>query len=223
MSLIDPGTRWWNRDRVRRGAAVLCWALADVLAFAGTWGGLAGQASPLPLWFSLMGSFLPIPMIVGAMFLFTSGIAEPARADARIIVIPLSAYFIATGLGSLLGGWMSPQGLSGMHAVFVVFVLGGILAIVLAQVLRRRARRAQAVREHVERSGIVTTGVITRARGMSVNYQEVTRVIVRFTDAEGRSRWARARVAGTVQEGRRVRLKYAPEHLGSRAGVVLLG
>lgn len=221
MSLVDPQSRWWNGDATRWRAAYVCWALAIVLTLVGMWSVMAGEVSPLPVWFVLVSSLLPVPLLIGGTFLIVFGTADRDDLDARIIVVPMAAYFVANGSGALVGGSMSPRGVHAGHGAFVVFIIGGVTAIIVAEMLRRRALRNESLQGHVEREGIVTTGVVTRARRYSLNYHPVTRVTVKFTDTQDRDRWVSDTIDGPVTTGEALRVQYLPGHLGRKAAVAL--
>ncbi|MFF2654048.1 hypothetical protein [Streptomyces sp. NPDC058045] len=211
MSLVDPASRWWNRDANRRGAAYTCWTVAVLLALVGMWSTMAAGVSPLPMWFGVASAVLPIPLLLGGMFLIGFASAHRDGLDPRYLVVPLASYFIANGTGALLGGYQSEHGLEGGHAVFAVFLAGGIAAIAVSGLLRRHSRARASLRELVGRSGVVTTGVVTRARGSLLNHRPATRVTVKFTDTRGRDRWATDTIAGTVHTGEKLRVHYAPD------------
>lgn len=221
MSLIDPGTRWWNRDVFRQAGAYGCWTVAILLTLAGMCSLMAEGVSSLPMWFGLLANVLPIPMLIGGVFLIVFGNEDREDFDSRIIVLPLAGYFIANGTGALIGASMSPQGVNAGHAVFVVFAVGGAVVIAVAEVLRHRSRRSARMRAFATRTGVAATGVVTQARGYSVNHHPVTRVTVRFTDAQGRSRRASSSVRGTVGAGEEMRVRFSPDHLGRKGTAVL--
>lgn len=218
MSLVDPQSRWWNRDSTRRVMACVCVVLAIVIAAVSMGNLLAGEASPLPGWVSF-GAILSLPLLLGGTFLIAFG--TPDEVDSRLIVWPLGGLFIALGGGAVVGAWFSPRGLEWWHLEFVAFAAGGAIAIIVSIALRRCAKRNDALRKRVERSGVTTTGVVTRARSYSLDYQSVTKVTVRFTDADGNTRWASDTIAGEASAGQRMRVQYAPDQIGRRAGVIL--
>lgn len=220
MSLINPESRWWNRDATRKGTAYVLWTAAITLALFGTWGLTAGEESPVPVWLGILGAFLPIPLIVGGSFLISFGTVD--GFDSRTFVWVLALYFIATGAGALIGEAMSsrPTIVHG-DVTFAVFIVGGVLAILVYEWLRLRSRRATALREAVQRIGVDTSGTVTRARHYWLNHRSVTKVTVQFTDSDGRKRWSSTSVEGTVNQGQSVRVRYSQEHL-RRSGAVIV-
>ncbi|MBM7367788.1 hypothetical protein [Gordonia hydrophobica] len=222
MSLVNPESRWWNRDSTRRISGCLFYIVSVVLAFVGSVSmGMQGT-SPLPLWASLVGNFLPIPLIVLGTFLVSFGTV--GGFDSRLFVWAMAMYFIAIGTGSLIGGTQASNPSSGDVVTAVMFGLmigGGVAAILIYEALRLRSTRKAALRAIVERDGTVVNGVVTRARPYSVNYQQVTRVTVQFTDAEGQTRWSSASIGGAVSKGQSVKVTFSQQHLGRRGAVIL--
>ncbi|BDZ37570.1 hypothetical protein [Microbacterium suwonense] len=218
MSLVDPQSRWWNRDSTRRRLAYVCYTLSFVLAAVSMGHVMAGEASVLPDWVSFI-TIAPLPLMLAGSFLIAFG--TTGDMDSRFIVWPLAGLFIALGAGAVAGGAVSPGGLKWWHLQFVVFAAGGVVAIIVSILLRRRAQRNDAVRKVAERSRVVATGVVTRARGYSVNYRRVTKVTVKFTDQDGNTRWSSDTIAGEITTGQRMRVQYAPDHLGNKAAVIL--
>ncbi|MGJ0203972.1 hypothetical protein [Leucobacter sp. gxy201] len=218
MSLIDPQSRWWNRDSTRRTLAYALIALSLVTAAVSMFHVMAGEASLLPEWCVFL-TILPLPLLLGGAFLIAFG--TPDDVDSRYVVWPLGGLFIALGVGAVAGGAVSPDGLEWWHLQFVVFAVGGVIAIIVSILLRRRSQRNDAVRKSAARSRIVATGVVTRARSYSINYQRVTKVTVKFTDREGNTRWSSDTIAGEITTGQRMRVQYAPDQLGNKAAVIL--
>lgn len=219
MSLINPESRWWNRDSTRRCAAYLLWTTSIALALIGAWSMMLQDDSPLPEWIGILGAILPIPLLIGGSFLLSFGTVD--GFDGRKFVWVMALYFIAIGIGSLVGDAMSEHPVGGSSAVFIVFIVGGVVAVLASEGWRLRSRRIDALRATVHRSGTVTSGVVTRARHYSLNYRPVTRVTAQFSDGEGSTRWSTASVDGTVNKGESVRVQYSQKHLGRRGAVIL--
>ncbi|MBA0053357.1 hypothetical protein E0L36_21505 [Streptomyces sp. AJS327] len=97
----------------------------------------------------------------------------------------------------------------------------GVLGVVLVEWPHARSVRRGDLERRVDRSGVATTGAVTRARGYSRNYRTVTRITVRFADTEGRESWASDTLAGELTTGQRVNVRYLPDELGRRGAVVL--
>lgn len=216
MSLVDPESRWWNRDSTRRILASVLFGLSFVTAAVSMAHVMAGEASVLPEWFVFL-VIPPLPLLLGGSFLIAFG--TPDEVDSRYVVWPLAGQFIAMGVGAVFGGAVSPGGLEWWHLQFVAFAVAGIVAIIVSIPLRRRAQRNEALQQRVARSGVTTTGVVTRARGYSMNYQRVTKVTVKFTDQQGNSRWASDTIAGEATTGQRMQVRYLPDRLRYRAAV----
>lgn len=219
MSRVDPQSRWWNKDSTRKIAAYVCWIVAILFAFVGMWSMMLGEGSPLPLGVGLLGSFLPIPMLIGGTFLLAFGTEK--ELDTRFIVWPLALYFVASGIGALVGSAMSPRGFETANLWFLLFILGGIVTILIFETVRLRSSQKTDLQSRVRRSGATTSGVVTRARSYSVNYQPVTKVTVRFADTEGRTRWTSTTMPGNVSTGERMRVQYLQDDPGRRGAVVL--
>ncbi|WP_181276358.1 hypothetical protein [Brevibacterium oceani] len=219
MSLVDPGTLWWNKYGIRRAGAWACWVLAVVAAFVGSWITWVGDATPLPLpmWVELTGSIIPLPLLLLGEFLWIIGTGR-GDFDIRAIFMPIAAYFAALGLGGVLGRYQSSEQI---EVTYAVFALGGLLALVIIEILVRRHRSAEALRTWVERNGTVTTGRVTRARTYSSNYRPMTRVTVKFVDSEARERWASQSVPGEFSTNSRLQVRYSQADLGRRAAVLI--
>ena len=223
MSLIDPDTRWWRRSGTGRTIAYLCIALGVCCAFVGSWGmfGLAGQRVVLvPVGIALVGVTAAIPLLVGGTLIYAFLVGE-STSRSRVVSWSIPSYFIATGAGGVLGAYESGTGFNAGSVAFVVLIVGGTVAIVVVETLRRRSRAASIVRKRAEQHGVATRGTVTRAQNYLVNYQLVTRVTVRFTDADGKTRWARQTIPGNITTGSQVNLRYSPDDLGSKAAVIV--
>ncbi|WP_143132811.1 hypothetical protein [Brucella cytisi] len=223
-SLIDPDTRWWRKNRTRRIAAYLCIALGIVAGFVGSWGmfgmGMDDDAVWVPQGVALAGIITSIPLIVGGSLIYGFGVDEEGPTS-RMVIWSLPVYFIANGTGSILGAYQAFGGLDVGHAIFVIFIVGGIVAVLLIEVLRRRSHLASRLRERVERSGVTTSGIVTRAKSYSLNYRPVTRVTVRFTDTNGQPRWASQTVSGNISKGSQLKVRYLPGELSRKAAVTV--
>jgi len=220
MSLTDPTTRWWNRDSTRRAAAYVCWIVGIGLALYSSWtlwgtsGTFDGSA---PTWFVIVSAILPIPLLIAGVFLYLFSV-ESDQPSGRALSFPLAAYFIAIGLGGLFGQAERTITLVVMNAIFVV---GGVIAMVVAEVATRRGVSNAQLRDRVERSGVTTRGRVTRARSYFLNHHAVTRVTVEFTDTDGQRRWASQTVAGEVRTGSMLNVRYSPSDLSRKAAVVI--
>lgn len=219
MSLIDPTTRWWNRDSTRRVAAYTCWIVGTGLALYSSWtlwGTVDGSA---PTWLIIACAMLPIPLLIAGAFLYQFSI-ESDEPSGRALTFPLAAYFIAIGLGGLLGNQERQTTLIVMNTIFVA---GGVIAIIGAEFATRRIASNAQLRKRVEHNGVTARGRVTRARSYSLNYQNVTRVTVEFTDTEGRKRWASQTVGGEVRTGALLEIRYSPSDLDRKAAVIISG
>ncbi|MDV3130352.1 hypothetical protein M1247_35985 [Mycobacterium sp. 21AC1] len=223
MSLIDPDTRWWRANRTRGVAAHVLMTLGIVGGFVGSWG-MVGVGTDNAIWVpqgvAIACIFVAIPLLVGGGLLHAFGVDDDT-GSSRVVAWALPLYFVATGTGSILGVYQSGMAWNLGFVVFPVFVAGGIIAIVVIELVRRRSRAAAQLRDRVERSGVTTRGTVTRARSYSVNYANVTRVTVRFTDASGQTRWTRQRIPGKVTKGSQLRVRYSPDDLHQKAAVVV--
>jgi len=220
MSLTDPTTRWWNRDSTRRAAAYVCWIVGIGLAFYSSWTlwGTAGTlASSTPTWVTVACAMLPIPLLIAGAFLYQFSI-DSDQSSGRALTFPLALYFIAIGLGGLFG---QADGNVALVVMNTLFIAGGAIAIVVAEFATRRSTSNAQLRDRVERSGVTTRGRVTRARSYSLNYQNVTRVTVEFTDTDGQKRWASQTVGGEVRTGTLLNVRYSPSDLGRKAAVVI--
>lgn len=222
MSLTNPDTRWWRTNTTRRTIAYLCIVLGILGAFVGSWRVLGLEAAlenPTPDAVGLIGIFASIPLIVGGGLLYGFGVDDASQS--RLVLWSLPLYFIATGSGLLLGSTQSSSPVGTLRVMSTVFLVGGIVAIVVIEIVRRRSRAAAQVRARVDQRGVTTRGVVTRAMSYTLNYQPVTRVTVRFADQNGQTRWTKQRLHGNVAEGTQVTVRYSPEDLG-RKGAVLV-
>ncbi len=218
MSLIDPSSRWWNRGSTRRGAAYLCWVVAVLFAAFGAWDLGAAVGSP-PSVSSIIASTVSIPLLILGGFLYQFGV-DSEDVDGRTVFMPLAAYFVALGIGMTGGQWQREASLSWLG---LVFAIAGVVALLSAEVLVRKARDGARLRARVERSGTIAEGRVTRTHRFSLNYQDVTRVTIRFTDAQGQTRWISQTVSGSLKTGDAVRLKYSQADLGRRSAVIVIG
>jgi hypothetical protein len=215
MSLHDPSKRIWNRYPVRRSLVWICWTLSAAGAFAGGAGLTVPGGWPEVVW---IVAFL---LALGGGFLNTFGL-PPEPFDVRPTFTPIGVLFLATGLGALVGALVTGDAPDD-YAEFALYaiVTGGVIIVamqIVAMVVARRRRiRARA------RVGIAITGVVTRAHSYVMNYQAVTRVTVRFTDRDGRVRWAGQTVSGNVDVGRTLTIRYSAQDLGRRGGVIIDG
>ncbi|MBM7367787.1 hypothetical protein [Gordonia hydrophobica] len=227
MTLINPESRWWNRDSARRAAGYVLCIISILFALVGAWTIVMQDASPLPLWVSLVGNILPIPLLLAGTFLISFGTEE--GFDSRLTTWSIAMYFIAIGSGALVGDAMasSPLGVEDVTtrvvtiATFYAFIGGGVVTIIVFEGVRIRSQRQAALRATVKRDGVVVSGVVTRARHYSVNYSPVTRVTVQFTDAEGQTRWTSTSINRTVNKGQSVKVTFSQQHLGRRGAVIL--
>lgn len=223
MSLVDPDTRWWRTNRTRSITAHLLATLGVVAGFVGSWGMLGmgtDGASQVPQGVALACIFAGIPLLVGGGLLQAFGV-DGSTGGPRNMAWSLPLYFIASGAGSILGIYQAGMAWNAGFVVFPLFIAGGIIAIVVIELVRRRSRTAAQLRDRVGRSGVTTSGTVTRARPYSVNYRSVTRVTVRFTDIAGQTRWARQSVPGEVSKGANLKVRYSPNELDRKAGVVV--
>lgn len=218
MSLIDPSTRWWNRNRPRRTAAWVCWIVATAGFLAGGWSvdGLGASSSDDPAW---LVAIFPISflLLLGGIFLHVLG-DDSEDWDPRVVFFPTAALFVAIGVGAIaraLSDGTDPDGTS------VAFAAVGVVSLVAVELLSRRLIRNRALRAKVERSGVTTTGQVTRARGYQADYTPVTRVTVKFDDHQGRTHWVSQTIGGSRKVGDRVTVRYSPDDLHRKAGVVV--
>ncbi|MBM9463038.1 hypothetical protein JL108_06210 [Aeromicrobium sp. YIM 150415] len=218
MSLIDPSSRWWNRGSTRRGAAYLCWTVAVLSAGFGAWD-LGGAVGSTPAALSLIASTVSIPLLILGVFLYQFGV-DSEEFEGRSLFMPLVGYFIALGAGMTGGQWQRAGDLS---ILGLVFVIAGVVALLSTEVIARKVRDGARLRARVQRSGVLAEGRVTRTHRYSLNYQDVTRVTIRFTDSAGQTRWTSQTVSGNLKTGDAVRLKYSQADLGRRSAVVIIG
>lgn len=223
MSLIDPDTRWWRKNSSLKAAAHLSAALGLAAGFVGSWGipgaGTAHAASA-PQGLVLACAVASIPLIVGGGLLHGFCV-DGDSGDSLMVRWSLPLYFVASGTGFLLGIRRTGEDWTPGSTVFPVFVVGGVAAIGVIELVRHRSREAARVRERVELGGVSTSGVVTRARPYSLNHRPVTRVTVRFTDTAGLTRWVDRTLPGEVTRGAPVKVRYSPNDLGRKGGVVV--
>ncbi len=217
MSLIDPSTRWWNRNGTRRAAAAVCWVVAIGGTLIGTWAVWIGETAPVPQPVALAVLIAAIPLLVAGSFLYKFG-SVASDQDARFVLLPLALYFVALGIGGGIGQWQATDETPWMS---IVFVIGGVGLIVGSMVAGPILRRNAELRARVERQGIKAQGVVTRATEYSRDHHPVTRVTVTFTDRDGAARWASDTLAGSVPLGARVSVRYSPSDLHRKAGVLI--
>ncbi|WP_132827670.1 DUF3592 domain-containing protein [Mycobacteroides abscessus] len=165
---------------------------------------------------------MAIPLLAGGSLLHAFGVDGDTRSS-RFVVWSLPLYFVANGAGSILGEYQSGMSWNPGFAVFPMFVAGGIIAIVVIELVRRHSRASATLRSRVERGGVTARGTVTRARTYSVNYATVTRVTVQFTDTTGQTRWTRQRIPGQVTKGTRLKVRYSPDDLDRKDAVVVSG
>lgn len=218
MSLIDPSSRWWNRGSTRRGAAYLCWTVAILSTGFGAWD-MGGAVGSTPAALSLIASTVSIPLLILGGFLYQFGV-DSEDFDGRAVFLPLAAYFVAWGIGMAGGQWEREGSLSWLG---LIFAIAGVIALLSAEVIVRKARDGAHLRARVQRSGVLAEGRVTRTHRYSLNYQDVTRVTIRFTDSAGQTRWTSQTVSGNLKTGDTVRLKYSQADLGRRSAVVIIG
>ena len=223
MSTTDPDARWWNSNRTRRTLAYALAAMGIIAAFVGG-AGMPALGVAEPLWVPeaavIACLVAAIPLLVGSALLHAFGVDDTAQ-PTRFFSWALPLYFVAMGAGSLIGAAQLPYGLSGGEVVFVLFIIGGILAIVIIELWRHRSQRTARVERRATHGGLKVMGTVTRAKSYSVDYQAVTRVTVRFTDNEGNQRWTKQRMYGNIRKGARVQVQYSPADLGRRGAVVV--
>jgi len=120
-----------------------------VASFIGSWG-MSGMTAEPAGWVSegvAIACFCAaIPLPVGGGLIYAFGVDGDVR-QPRMVVWSLPLYFTASGVGGLLGahetfGEINLWG----HAIFAVFILGGIVAIIVIEALRRRSQSASMVR-----------------------------------------------------------------------------
>ena len=225
MSLIDPSTRWWNRPRVRRNLAWTCWVVLMPAAFAAGW--VFGMEFDIGYQATFeLGGIIAILLVLLVLLLlagaFLDILSKDSEADFnfRAISLPLAGMFLFQGLGHL--AYNASHGLA-LDSTAVGFAVVGALGGLGAEIIIRKLQGNEALRQKVRRSGIVTQGTVTGARGYSENYTSVTRVTVSFIDHEQRKRWVSQTVGGTVRVGKKMTVRYSPADLGRRGGVVIDG
>lgn len=221
MSLIDPSTRWWNRNGSRRVTAGLCWVMAVALSAVSGWA-ITAEMTPAdvdtsPPWLIPVASTVALLLLLAGIFLWIAS-ADSDVFDPRVIFMPVAATFTAQGLGEVVHALIKgarPQ------TVSIVFVAVGAVALVATQWVTGRLTANRTLQAKVERDGVVTTGRVTRTLRYFLDYTPVTRVTVEFTDTEGRKRWIGKTVAGRLHKGSPVTVRYLPNELGRKAAAVV--
>ena len=224
MTLIDPDTRWWRTNRTRSLLAYLCIGLGLVAGFLGP---LAifntdlDDSSWTPKWLAAGYITVAIPLIIAGTLIYGFGVDGDAKPRPVTWALPL--YFIVTGAGCLIGAHWSGLAFGSAQVVFILFIAAGVVCAGAIEARRYRNREARGLRERVERDGVTVNGVVTRAKSYVRGEVPVTRVTVRFTDTDGKSRWVRQTVTGIFEEGARLTVCYLPRDLGHNAGVIVCG
>lgn len=227
MSLINPSSRWWNRPRPRKTAAWTCVAVGALLIFVASWffslelAGVAsgsGSGAGAPAQVGISAGLLGFGLIMGGVFVRAFG---PGSDDmgAREIGHPIALVFVAMGAGSVsssLYAGFRPD------VVSIVFLIGGLIAVVVIEVFVRRVSGRRRLEAEVLRRGISVESVVTSVWNYNENYVAVTRVTMRFVDNEGRPRWHKATMTGKVREGERIGVRYLPGAVNKRGGVMVM-
>jgi len=223
VSLVDPDTRWWRTNQTRILGTNLLMVLGLGTCFVGSWGMLglgADGAVWVPEGVALACIIASLPVLIGGALL-RAFLVDGDAGESRMVRWALPLYFIANGTGALLGEDQTQVQWNAGIMVSPLFIAGGIVAILVIELVRRHSRAAAQVRDRVERSGVTTSGTVTRAKSYSLNYHLVTRVTVRFTDRNGQERWAGQTVAGEATTGDVLKVRYSPADLGRKAAVVV--
>lgn len=214
MSLINPSTRWWNREGTRRALAWSCWVVGAVCFFVV--GAVFVNSHPvvIPVLFPL-----GLTCLLGGSFAHLAAVGSD-DFDPRPVFLPVAGLFLCLGLGHLASGLFNGDEIM---LIPVIFTAAGALAVVVILLLSRRVEAHRFVRTRVLGAGIITTGEVTRAHGYYLNHSRVTRVTVQFTDHEGLQRWASDTVGGDVGVGQRLSVRFLPDELDRTSGVVISG
>lgn len=246
MTLVDPDSRWWRSNRARSLLAHAMAMLGVLLAFVGNatlFGQLGTQvdllrgagetgetASAVVGVVGVVSMFVAIPLVVGGL-LVHSFLVDGDGDLPLLLRWALPLYFIASGLGMLTAALITALGPSPRsaasgtavnYALAVVFTVGGLIAIIAIEIHRARRQSTATASLRTQRQGVRARAVVTRAKSYTLNYQPVTRVTVSFTDRDGRIRYARDTVPGTIAVGRPLTVRYSPADLGRRGGVVIV-
>ncbi|WP_280458566.1 DUF3592 domain-containing protein [Nocardia carnea] len=159
-----------------------------------------------------------IMALVAGVFALAAGTESP-EFEPRIVFSPLAAVFVAHGAGGIAHGVLTatpPPVLS------VGFTAAGAAAMVAVEVIARAMTRNRRLPQRVRTEGRATTGRVTRAsRRDSDDGARSTRVTVEFTDHAGRTRRTSGWVDGVTVVNTRIQVRYLPEFLDHRAGVVV--
>lgn len=212
MSLTDPDRHWWRTNATRRAVAHVCVALGVIAGFIGPYGifsTMDGDTGGVSQPVALVCTIAAIPLLVGGSLLRAFGVDGGASAS-RITTWSIPLYFTATGLGAVFGVRSTGAPMNAHHAVFVVFAIGGVIAIIVMEVLRLRSRSAAAMRDRIERHGVTARGIVTRSTSYSRNHR-------------GRPRWTRATIPGSHANGAAVTVRYSPTDRGNAAAVIVTG
>lgn len=221
MSLIDPSTHWWNRGGPRRIAAGVCWVVSIALSLVAGWAttGALGPsgADAAPAWLIPIAATTSLLLLLAGVFLWIVG-GRFDEFDPRVVFMPLAATFVAQGVGETIHAvtkGVRPQ------TVSIVFMIVGAVALVVTHLIARALVSHRALQARVEHAGVVTTGRVTRTLGYFIDHSPVTRVVVEFTDTDGRTRWITKTVGGRLQNGAPLTVRYLPDELGRRAAVTV--
>lgn len=205
MSSVDPALRWWRRPRVLSVVVTVLWGLALLGAVILV---LVPESSVVVPWLWLVAFGLDIWHRICA----EAGYGWPV---AHVLGVPALGYGIG-GLVRVATVGADPVGP-------IVVLVAGAAALAVRPVLTRwwavRRRRQDWARMH----GTVVIGEVTATNIVAYDGVDHWTATVRFTDAQGRQRWAkgRLRVRQNPQPrvGDRCTVRYDPEHPGRRSSI----
>lgn len=215
MSLIDPSSHWWNRARWL--LPWLCFAVSAIAGFLTPLLLLADDEGA-PVWGVIAMTASILVLVAGGFLGSNDGKHRAPGVVAYLLAV--AGSLAAMCLGSIIAGGL--YGMPDMAALSAVGLVACVLAAAIVLVVARRSRRADQIDARVTRHGIHTTGEVIRTRhwfeGQGGQYPR-TRTTVRFTDAQGRNRWASRTLDGRLDVGDTVTVTYLPEG-GAKAVVI---
>lgn len=233
MSTVDP-TR---RRSIRLPLGIVLLVLAVPAAGASGWGmdwlDSTATEDAGHLLIAVCGELAAIALLIAGTF------ALPARV--RMNLHPAILFLGATGvllLASAVGmvvawrqqpltrrDWLTGELVHRPSLLTPELTAGGGLALALLAVLAYRVRRRRLRwHEEVMAHGATAEGVITEALNLgTLKHMPRWRLVVRFEDGEGTTRWVvtRARTWSPIEKGDRRIVHFDPKHPGDKRRIVV--